>query len=255
MSFSGFISNFSNQSSGNDIISKPILSLPTDTYRLGQSGYVVLGGLLVQFGTGSNSGDGQKVTLPFTYAGGSYNNTGWHSPYIVLALPWSNNALYIGQKYNDGFTMYFTGTGNRFNWMTIGPVPANFTSTSASFSGYRSSFSNQSTTYDIISNTILSAPTGGGSPQGNYGRVRLGGLLLQFGTGYNVGNGTVTFPVSYPAGSGSSTGWYDDCIVFALPFSSNTSLGISNRTQTGFTIIGMGTSSIWYNWLAIGPAG
>jgi hypothetical protein len=249
MSFSGYTSSFNSTSSSDDILSKAILSTGGTN---GQYAHVILGGLLVQFGTGQNSTGtgGTTITLPVTYDAGTGNNTGWHSPYIVFALPFNSEAMYIGQRNGGNFTAYISNGSTTFHWITIGPVPTGYSNSSSSFSGYKSNFTDSTSTNDIISDVILSTATGGGSPQGQYGRIKLGGLLVQFGTGYNVGNGTVTFPVAFPTNSN----WNQPCIVLAIAYSDDICLGISSRTTTTFSITGMGSSNIWYNWIAIGPS-
>ncbi len=253
MSFSGYRSSFTNTTSANDIISDVILSSGTSTS--GNYGHIILGGLLIQFGTGrdATSSGGTTINLPVTYDAGTYNtSTGWYEPYVVLALPWDRSfSMYIGTKNTSNFTIYIsTSTSTNFNWITIGPVPTAYTNSTSSFSGYKSNLSNSTSTNDIISDVILSAGSGG-NPTGQYGYIKLGGLFVQFGTGHNDSNGTVNFPVAFA----SNSNW-DNCIVFLLTYSSNISLYITGKSRTTFSMAGTGssTSGIWYNWIAIGPS-
>jgi hypothetical protein len=248
MSFSGYTSSFNSTSSSNDILSKAILSTGGTN---GQYAHVILGGLLVQFGTGKNSTGtgGTTITLPVTYDASI--NTGWHYPFIVFPFPSNSEAMYVSNaRTTSTFTAYISNGSTTFHWITIGPVPNAYSNSSSSFSGYKSNFTNSTSTNDIISDVILSTATGAGGPVGKYGRIKLGGLLVQFGTGYNVGNGTVTFPVAFA----TNNNWRVECFVLAIAFSSDICLGIETRTRTTFSLTGMGSSSIWYHWIAIGPS-
>jgi len=251
MSFSGYRSSFTNTISANDIISDVILSAGTSTS--GNYGHVILGGLLIQFGTGKDttSSSGTTINLPITYdAGSGSTSTGWYAPYVVLALPWDRSfSMYIGQRNTSSFSIYIsTSTSTSFNWITIGPVPTAYTNSTTSFSGYKSNLSNSTSTNDIISDVILSAGSGG-NPTGQYGYIKLGGLFVQFGTGHNSGNGTVNLPVAFA----SNSNW-DSCIFFVTPYSANQSPYVNGRSRTTFAIAGLANSGIWYNWIAIGPS-
>jgi hypothetical protein len=251
MSFSGYTSSFTNTTSANDIISDVILSSGTGTS--GNYGHIILGGLLIQFGTGrdATSSSGTTINLPVTYDSGTYNtSTGWYAPYIIFGLPWDRSVpIYIGSRNNSSFSIYVsTSTSTNINWITIGPVPAAYTNSTSSFSGYKSNLSNSTSINDIISDVILSAGSGG-NPTGQYGYIKLGGLLFQFGTGYNSGNGTVNLPVAFA----SNSNW-DSCIFFVTPYSGNQSPYMNGRSRTTITIAGLANSGIWYNWIAIGPS-
>jgi len=123
-----------------------------------------------------------------------------------------------------------------------------------SYSGYKSDLTKNYSTGDIMSTNIYTTGVSTQPISGNFSHVILGGLLIQFGTGYNTKNSTVTLPVAYDAGTGSNTvGWKDPFLLFAIPWSSNTNLYITTKSTTSFSIAGMGSSNIFYNWITIGP--
>ena len=126
-----------------------------------------------------------------------------------------------------------------------------------SYSGYKSDLTKAWSSGDIISTTkyTTGAQSGGLAPVGNYGRVKLGGLLVQFTTGYNIEDSTITLPVAYDAGSGSdSSGWKDPYIVFAIGWSSGPyQLCVTSKTTSTFGIGGMGNADIYFTWITIGP--
>jgi hypothetical protein len=122
-----------------------------------------------------------------------------------------------------------------------------------SFSGYISDLTEEWSSGNIISTTKFTTGVATQALAGNYGRVILGHLLVQFGTGYNSKNSEVTLPVEYSAGTGNDTGWREPYLLFAQPWSANFDLYIVSKNTNKFSIAGMGSSNIFYNWITIGP--
>jgi hypothetical protein len=123
-----------------------------------------------------------------------------------------------------------------------------------SYSGYKSDLTKAWSSGDIIS-TIKYTSGVQTDGSGNYGRVILGGLLVQFTTGWKAKDSTITLPVPYSEGSGSdSSGWKEPYIVFATGWSSGPyQLCVTSKTKSTFSIGGMGSTNIFFNWITIGP--